>query len=396
VKVSVTSEYRFTCLPDGSVWTETAFPYSYWQRYLGIFEEVKIIARVKTATTVDANWKRVDGSHISVLPLPDYLGPLGYFKARGKIRKKMKEYLSVDGAIVLAVPSPIALVAEKIIIKKKLVYGVEMMGDPWEVFSGSGIQHPLRIYFRHSLTRATQRQVYGASSVSYVTQNTLQKRYPSSPHSLSTGVSNIDLLPDHVATCPRVFTADEKIRLISVGSLEQLYKNPDVVLKSVANCIKNGLNISLTWIGGGKYLSELTALSNSLGLAEHVQFLGQVPAGELIRKQLDEANLFVLASKTEGLPRALIEAMARGLPCIGSNVGGIPELLEPEELFQANDPVALQNKIEQISKNRELMALMSQKNLLKSQPYLKENLDQKRSQFLAHLKDQTFLKTTAE
>ena len=374
-------------MPDGTVWTETAFPYSYWERYLDHFDEVRIIARLKEATQISSGWKRVDGPRVSILGLPDYQGPLGFLKARFEIRKRMKSVLQNQSAIILSVPSPIALIAEKIIRKNNLAYGVEMMGDPWEVFSSSGIKHPLRVYFRHSLTRTTKRIVYGAASVSYVTQKTLQKRYPSSPNSFSIGVSNIDLLPAHLSITPRSFIHLHEIHLISVGSLEQLYKNPEVVLNAVSGCLKNGLKVKLTWIGGGKYLPELVALSKSLGLADHVQFLGQVPSGELIRKYLDEANLFVLASKTEGLPRALIEAMARGLPCIGSDVGGIPELLDPSELFPPNSPIALQKKIEEVARSAEFLGLMSERNLLKSKAFLKNNLDQKRSEFLVHLKN---------
>ncbi|MBC7387381.1 MAG: glycosyltransferase family 4 protein, partial [Cryobacterium sp.] len=270
-----------------------------------------------------------------------------------------------------------------------LVYGAEAMGDPWEVFSRSGIRHPLRIYFRLSLTARMKKQISGAASVAYVTEKTLQKRYPSGSGALSTGVSNIDLLPTHLARTAKTRNASEVLRITSVGSLEQLYKNPDIVLHAVARCVQDGMKIQLTWIGGGAFLPEMIKLAKSLGIERSVRFLGQLPSGDAIREELDQSDLFVLASKTEGLPRALIEAMARGLPCIGSDVGGIPELLEPRELFLPNLPEALFAKIKEVAANPELMKEMGERNLRKSREFLKEKLDRKRAVFLRELRLRT-------
>ena len=60
-----------------------------------------------------------------------------------------------------------------------------------------------------------------------------------------------------------------------------------------------------------------------------------------MRRLLDEADLFCTPSRTEGLPRALIEAMARGLPAMGTDVGGIRELLDRPFRAPPSDPAAL-------------------------------------------------------
>ena len=105
--------------------------------------------------------------------------------------------------------------------------------------------------------------------------------------------------------------------------------------------VERGLDVRLTLIGDGKFREPLESLAGELHVAERVTWLGQLPAGEAIRRELDEADLFVLPSRTEGLPRAVVEAMARGLPCIASRVGGIPELLADENLIAAGDVAAL-------------------------------------------------------
>ena len=72
-----------------------------------------------------------------------------------------------------------------------------------------------------------------------------------------------------------------------------------------------------------------------------MHFLGRVDDREAIRAHLDQADLFCMPSHTEGLPRALVEAMARGVPAIGTRVGGIPELLPDEQMVEPGSPAAL-------------------------------------------------------
>jgi glycosyltransferase involved in cell wall biosynthesis len=95
-------------------------------------------------------------------------------------------------------------------------------------------------------------------------------------------------------------------------------------------------------VGDGQFRAELEELARKLRV--NTLFLGTLPRAEVL-EVLDQADLFVLASKTEGLPRALIEAMARGLPCIATAVGGVPELLPREHLVEPNSASALADAI---------------------------------------------------
>ncbi len=79
--------------------------------------------------------------------------------------------------------------------------------------------------------------------------------------------------------------------------------------------------------------------------------------------ELDSADLFVSPSRQEGVPRAMIEAMARGLPCIGSSVGGTPETLPQEFLVPPNDRPRLAAEIMRVAANPNLMEAMSAQNL---------------------------------
>src|SRR5205814_1087186 len=141
----------------------------------------------------------------------------------------------------------------------------------------------------------------------YVTGGALQRRYPCPAYSV--GVSDVQLPPDALASAPRQPRRGGELRLVTVGSLEQLYKAPDVMIDAVAECVRVGTEVRLVIVGDGKYRPELEARARSRGVADRVEFRGQLPAGRAVRDELDSADVFLLPSRTEGLPRALIEAM---------------------------------------------------------------------------------------
>ncbi len=141
-------------------------------------------------------------------------------------------------------------------------------------------------------------------------------------------------------------------------------------------------------VGDGAYREYLENLANKLGIKAKVKFLGQLPH-EVVLQQLKEADLFVLPSRQEGLPRAMIEAMACGLPCIGSTVGGIPELLPSEDLVPPGDIGALARKIEEVVRNPARMCQMAERNLHTAQDYRPEVLQVRREQFYKKVRELT-------
>jgi len=134
---------------------------------------------------------------------------------------------------------------------------------------------------------------------------------------------------------------------------------------------------------------ELEAQVASLGLGERVHFCGHLLSSALVRYELDRADLFILPSRQEGLPRAMIEAMARSLPCIGSTVGGIPELLPSEDLVPPGDVVALASKIREVVTDSERIARMSARNLETAKEYRDEVLRERRNHFYRYVREMT-------
>ena len=98
-------------------------------------------------------------------------------------------------------------------------------------------------------------------------------------------------------------------------------------------------------------------------LKGRVEFLGQLRGGGAVREVLDCSHIFVLPSRQEGLPRAVLEAMARGLPCIGSDVGGFSEILPPDAIVPPNRHRELAGCMLRLATDPRRLAEMSALNL---------------------------------
>lgn len=388
MNVVVTVEHRFDSTPDGKVWTQTTFAHSFWKRYLEVFERVSVVARVRPVASVPSDWKRADGEGVSFVTLPYYIGPWQYFLRSRQVKRTVRNAVGVKDAVILRVSSQIATCLQPDLRKKGHPYAVEVVADPYDVFAPGSIKHPLRPYFRWMSWYQLKQECAKAFAAAYVTKQALQQRYPCINHEV--GISDVVLPESTIVNEPRSkITEKHTLNLIFVGTLAQLYKAPDVLIKAVARCVEEGLDITLTIVGDGQYREELETQAAELIDQKRAFFLGQLPSGDAVRTQLDRADLFILPSHQEGLPRAMVEAMARALPCIGSTVGGIPELLSPEDMVPPNDVDALASKIREVVTDSERMLKMSIRNLETAKQYTDEILHEQRVAFYRYVREQT-------
>lgn len=387
----VTVDNRYNRTPDGAVWSQAQYTYSFWMPYLSVFERVRVVGRVREVATVPSDWKRADGERVSIAPVPHYLGPWQYLLQSRQVQRAARNAVGKSDAVILRVcSSQIALCVEPLLHQTNHPYGLEVVGDPYDIFAPGAVRHSLSPFFRWWFPRQLRRQCAGATAVAYVTEHALQRRYPPAQNIFSTHYSDVELPDSAFVSAPRSpRQGATAFTLVTVGSLAQMYKAPDVLIDAVAACVQEGLNLKLVLIGDGKHRAELEARVAKLGLGKRICFRGQLTVGEPVRRQLDQADVFVLPSKTEGLPRAMLEAMARGLPCIGSTVGGIPELLLPEDIVPPGDVAALAYKIRQVVTDSERMARMSDRNLEKAKEYREEALYERRKKFYRYVQEVT-------
>lgn len=387
MRVSISFEGRFGRTPDGALWTDGPATYTLWARYLDVFDSVNVIARVEEIAVAKSNLQRADGPGVSFSAVPYYLGPAQYLFRQRQVRSAARQAVARDDAVILNVSGQIASCIEPSLVQGR-PYSVQVVGDPYDVFSSASVRHPLRPLFRWYFPRQLRQQCRRAPAALYVTREALQRRYPCPADSV--GISDVDLPPAAIVGSPRtVNPAGGPLKLLFVGTLAQLYKAPDLLIEAVGLCIQDGTDVHLTLVGDGKHRSELEARAKASNMADRIVFRGSLPAGEAVRAELDKADLFVLPSRQEGLPRALVEAMARALPCLASTVGGIPELLAAEDMTPPNDIEALAVKISEVARSPNRRAEMSARNLRKAEEYAADCLRGQRNEFYRRLADRT-------
>jgi glycosyltransferase involved in cell wall biosynthesis len=137
-------------------------------------------------------------------------------------------------------------------------------------------------------------------------------------------------------------------------------KDAASLLRATAIVIRRQPSFRLVIAGDGVCMPDLRRLSTELALDGRVQFLGMVRD---VAGALAGASLFVLSSVSEGVPLTLLEAMARGLPVVATEVGGIPEVVEHERtglLVKPGDPAALADAMMRILDDHALAARMGE------------------------------------
>ena len=381
-------EHRFRKDTTGKVYASSnSVNIMLWERYLEVFDYLTVVARLQDVYNTIGEEYLVSHEKVDFVSIPYYVGAKQFVKQYFKINKVLQSQVQKDQAYICRMPSILGSILVSKLKKKKIPYVVELVGDPWEVFAPGSLKNPFSFIHRYRSYLSLKKNVKNASGVIYVTEKMLQKRYPANKNALSTHASNVILKQGIIATKAKKFSKKLKhINMVSIGSLEQLYKSPDVVLEALGVLRKKGINFKLTWLGDGVHKEDMEVLASKLGISDEVKFLGNVTSSEVLNR-LRMADLYIHASRTEGLPRALVEAMAQGVPCIGTKVGGIPELLKNECLIDKNDVKALINRIHFCHDHPEFMEKMAHINLNKAKEYEFRTLAKRRNKIYKHLKN---------
>jgi glycosyltransferase involved in cell wall biosynthesis len=137
-------------------------------------------------------------------------------------------------------------------------------------------------------------------------------------------------------------------RMLFVGRLEPTHHKGFPTLVAALKLLGGGgKRWTMEIVGDGPTRSEYEAMATGEGMGDSIRFHGSLPKAD-VAAEMREADLFVLSSRIENLPCVVIEALASGLPVVGTNVGGVPEMITDADgvLVDPEDPAALAAALE--------------------------------------------------
>ncbi|MBX2833485.1 MAG: glycosyltransferase family 4 protein [Micavibrio sp.] len=228
--------------------------------------------------------------------------------------------------------------------------------------------------------------------VIYVSQNFLQNRYPT--NAVTTIASNVRLSrPDDLVLESRLQKIeskdlDEDILTIGlIGPLGHKIKGIHIALQALSHIEKDKPGKFIFKVLGPGNPENYRIMASELGIEHCVIFEGIIRSGDGVLKWLDDIDIYIQPSFQEGVPRATIEAMSRGCPCLGSMAGGIPELLDNKRLHKPGDIKTLKTHLEKMLTSKENQLEAAKYNFKKVSRYYSDELTPIREKFWGEFKD---------
>jgi glycosyltransferase involved in cell wall biosynthesis len=350
-KVAVALEHRFY-IYNGELYTKLAFSYEYWESYLEYFSEVIIIARAKEIYELDESCVKVSGEKVTFISVPYYVGVKEFVVKLPTLLVMLRNVAISNNKFLLRSGNVSNLLWFWLIMNKK-DYLREYPGNIYEGVTGYGGSSLLVRGLGYLLDFIAKIQAKHSLANSFVSLY-CKKIYESKKPSYVFSSFNLD----EIMVKKQDFNSGPIFKVVAVGRLEG-EKGHEDLLESLASIrIKTKLII----IGDGTQKTTLENRAKKLSL--DVDFLGVVTNRDLLFKTIMGADLYVIPSHTEGMPRSLLEAMAIGMPCIGTSVGGIPEVIPNQYLVPPKSPIKLGHLIEKIAKDTSVRGKMSEENLV--------------------------------
>ena len=382
-------DHRFCRGPAGEVYSAGSFPASAWDRFLEHFDQVKVIARDGGAVSANPGLARSDREGVEFEFVPSLASLRQLLVTSPALESRMCSAVESADAVVARLPSEIGLLALKHARRLDKPIAVEVVGCAWDSYWNTGVRGA-RLYAPLAYLR-TRGAVARAQMALYVTSQWLQRRYPmAGPAAVA---SNVALEPTdeaveaHRQTRLAALAAGKRPVLGTIGTLRVRYKGIQTVFAALARLRSSGLDLHYRILGPGEP-DSWQRMASTLGVSDLVHFDGTRSAGKDVDDWLDEIDIYLQPSFTEGLPRGMIEAMSRGAACVGSTAGGIPELLPPERLHKAGDAGALARIIRRMAGDPAAIAGASEADRQTARQFDPDLLTKTRSEFYAQLRNQ--------
>ncbi len=375
MKILFAHDHHYIARDDGSVLSHGQFGRKAWDRYLDAFDEMTIIGRAGhlKAGEDETRLNRADAPRVSFSLFPDTNNLKGLVGGRGPIEAQVDALVQQADAVILRGMSELGWMVYRAARRLNKPIAFEVISHSFDDLWHHGtLAARAYAFVRHARARVAAQK---ASHVLYVTEKKLQGVYPPGKQAVTLAASNVDVKVE----VPKTLQPAAPFSIGLIGALSNNLKGIDVAIDALATV---RADVVLRILGPGDP-SRFMARISANALEGRVVFDGILPSGAPVVQWLRQLDLYIQPSRQEGLPRAVIEAMAQGLPVIGANAGGMAELLAPEWVVKRGSAKELAAAMTAMLASPALMQKTGARNFETAQKYDANVLEARRRTFWA-------------
>lgn len=372
---------------NGKFYAESRERYDFYQRYLRVFDKLRLVTRCVYEDELKPGRIELNPNQIEYIAVPFFSGPAQYAKQYFRVGKILRHITDGCDAAVLRLPSTVGQRVCDKVMRAGIPYATEIVFDAKDGYKSE--HNPIHKILWYIIHHQMQNACYKAQGVSCVTEHYLQQNYYSKvPNAFSSHYSSLSLNRDFYLSA-RMYPQKDTLNIVHVANQVEFNgrKGCNEVIKALNILKDRGVNAHVNFIGRDYHngIHLLSGFAESLGVRDMLKFVGYANR-EQLSKYLDSSDLFVMPTRAEGLPRVIIEAMAKGLPCITTPVSGNPELISEHFLVDYEDVETLAGRIEELIKDKALYEAASAENFNRSLQYEASILEKRRDEFYSKLK----------
>lgn len=260
-----------------------------------------------------------------------------------------------------------ALNSAKRLNKKVIAY---CGSDPYEIQMA---KHKPYYFFKGILSYWLKRRLMKRADFAQYCTSVLRKRYPC--EGLGIICSNVNVKTDYAVLEKRVEKIICQNERIVIGMLGRMVKNKgiDIAMGALSRLDEK----YVLEIAGEGDAQEWMSYAEKMHVQDRVFLLGYISDEKRLGEWFDNIDIYIQPSRSEGLPRAMLEAMSHACPVVASNVGGIPDLIDEKYLIQSGNVMELICAIQFVTGNKLLMEEQARINFETAKDFRTEIRDKK-------------------
>lgn len=387
MKLLFISKFQFVKKNDGT-YALPAYGDKFWQKYLDVFDKIDVLGENVKGYLNNGTLAKLTDSRISVDIIPENTSPQN-FKNDKLVKRLLKAKIQNAEAILIKPTSRKGMQAIEIAKKLNKPYMIDITGDLNLTLKNSN--NILKKIYGKIIHRQILNAIRDCKFGLYVSEKYLQKVYPIAGEQCGC-TDTVIPDPEEAALKNRMHKIDllnnePSVKVGMVASYHDTRKGLDTAIKALAVLGDLRTELHVLGLGTEDDRNKWFDFARKYGVEKKLIFDSPKSSVQEVLEWNDEMDVIILPSRSEGLPRCIVESISRACPCILSNVCGMPELVNEHWLHNPGDEKKLASLLKEIINDEKKMKMAAQENFRHSFNYTQNVLKSRRNAFLTKFKD---------